>query len=80
MPLDRKAWLFCGSDCGGQRAAVIYTLLQTARLNDVAPQAWLADVLARIVEHPVTRLSALLPGPGGINNRHSLARTFPVCI
>ena len=61
VPLGRKAWLFCGSDRGGQRAAVLYTLIQTARLNDVDPQAWLADVLARIADHPATRLDGLLP-------------------
>lgn len=61
VPLGRKAWLFCGSDRGGQRAAVLYTLIQTARLNDVDPQAWLADVLARIADHPVSRLDGLLP-------------------
>ena len=61
IPLGRKAWLFCGSDRGGQRAAVIYTLIQTAKLNDVDPQAWLADVLARIADHPATRLDELLP-------------------
>nr|WP_086494237.1 IS66 family transposase [Novosphingobium panipatense] len=61
VPLGRKAWLFCGSDRGGQRAAVLYSLIQTARLNDVDPQAWLADVLARIAEHPVNRIDELLP-------------------
>lgn len=61
VPLGRKAWLFCGSDRGGQRAAVIYTLIQTAKLNDVDPQAWLTDVLARIAEHPVRQLDQLLP-------------------
>ncbi|ARU18108.1 IS66 family transposase [Croceicoccus marinus] len=61
IPLGRKAWLFCGSDRGGQRAAIIYTLIQTAKLNDVDPQAWLADVLARIADHPATRLDELLP-------------------
>ncbi|MET0192663.1 MAG: IS66 family transposase [Hyphomicrobiaceae bacterium] len=61
VPLGRKAWLFCGSDCGGERAAVIYTLIQTAKLNDVDPKAWLADVLARIAEQPVSRLGDLLP-------------------
>ncbi|SDA36954.1 Transposase [Sphingomonas sp. NFR15] len=61
VPLGRKAWLFCGSDCGGQRAAVLYTLIQTARLNDVDPQAWLADVLARIASHPIRSLDELLP-------------------
>ncbi len=61
VPLGRKAWLFCGSDRGGQRAAVIYSLIQSARLNDVDPQAWLADVLARIADHPVRQLDQLLP-------------------
>lgn len=61
MPLGRKAWLFCGSDRGGQRAAILYTLIQTARLNNVDPQVWLANVLARIAEHPATRLDELLP-------------------
>lgn len=61
IPLGRKAWLFCGSDRGGQRASIIYTLIQTAKLNDVDPQAWLADVLARIADHPATRLDQLLP-------------------
>jgi transposase len=61
VPLGRKAWLFCGSDRGGQRAAVLYTLIQTARFNDVDPQAWLADVLARIADHPARRLEELLP-------------------
>ena len=61
IPLGRKSWLFCGSDRGGQRAAVAYSLIQTCRLNDVDPQAWLADVLARIADHPVSRLDELLP-------------------
>ena len=61
VPLGRKAWLFCGSDRGGQRAAILYTLIQSARLNDVDPQAWLADVLARIADHPARRLDELLP-------------------
>lgn len=61
VPLGRKAWLFCGSDRGGQRAAVIYSLIGTAKLNDVDPQAWLADVLARIAEQPANRLDELLP-------------------
>jgi len=61
VPLGRKAWLFCGSDRGGDRAAVLYTLIQTAKLNDVDPQAWLADILARIADHPASRLDELLP-------------------
>jgi hypothetical protein len=58
---NRKSWLFCGSDRGGQRAAVMYSLIVTAKMNDVDPQAWLADVLARIAEHPVQKLDDLLP-------------------
>jgi transposase len=61
VPLGRKAWLFCGSDRGGQRAAVIYALIGTAKLNNVDPQAWLTDVLHRIAEHPANRLDDLLP-------------------
>ena len=49
------------SDRGGQRAAFMYTLIVTAKLNDVDPQAWLADVLARIADQPQTRLHELLP-------------------
>jgi transposase len=61
IALGRKSWLFAGSDRGGERAAVMYTLIQTARLNDVDPQAWLADVLARINDHNVQKLHQLLP-------------------
>ena len=61
VALGRKSWLFCGSDRGGQRAAVMYSLIGTAKLNGVDPQAWLADVLARIAGHPASRLDELLP-------------------
>ena len=61
IALGRKAWLFAGSDRGGQRAAVLYSLIVTAKLNDVDPQAWLADVLARIAGHPASRVDELLP-------------------
>ena len=61
IALGRKSWLFAGSDRGGERAAVMYTLIQTARLNDVDPQAWLADVLARINDYNIQRLDQLLP-------------------
>jgi transposase len=61
IALGRKSWLFCGSDRGGQRAAVMYSLIGTAKLNDIDPQAWLADVLARIASHPAKRLDELLP-------------------
>lgn len=52
IALGRKAWLFAGSERGGERAAIMYTLIQTAKLNDVDPQVWLAEVLARIADHP----------------------------
>ena len=61
IALGRKSWLFAGSDRGGQRAAVMYSLIVTAKMNDVDPQAWLADVLARIADHPASRLDELLP-------------------
>jgi transposase len=61
IALGRKSWLFAGSDRGGQRAAVMYSLIVTAKMNDVDPQAWLADVLARIADHPALRLDELLP-------------------
>jgi transposase len=61
IALGRKSWLFAGSDRGGERAAVMYTLIQTARLNDVDPQAWLANVLDRINDHNIQRLDQLLP-------------------
>ncbi len=61
IALGRKSWLFAGSDRGGARAAAMYTLIGTAKLNDVDPQAWLADVLGRIADTPQTRLDELLP-------------------
>jgi transposase len=61
LALGRKSWLFCGSDRAGERAAVIYSLIATAKLNRVDPQAWLADVLARINDHPARHVADLLP-------------------
>jgi transposase len=61
LALGRKAWLFAGSERGADRAAVMYTLIGTAKLNNLDPQAWLADVLARIAETPQSRLAELLP-------------------
>ena len=57
VALGRKSWLFAGSDRGGERAAAIYSLIVTAKLNDVDPRAWLADVLGRIANHSTCRLS-----------------------
>lgn len=61
IALGRKSWLFCGSDRGGQRTAALYSLIVTAKMNGVDPQAWLADVLSRIAAHPAHRLDELLP-------------------
>lgn len=61
IALGRRSWLFAGSDRGGERAAAMYSLIVTAKMNDVDPRAWLADVLARIADHPVQRLRELLP-------------------
>jgi hypothetical protein len=61
IALGRRNWTFAGSQRGAERAAVMLTLVTTARLNDVDPQAWLADVLARIADLPVRRLNELLP-------------------
>jgi transposase len=61
IALGRKSWLFVGSDRGGQRAAFMYSLIVTAKLNNIDPQAWLADVLARIADIPQHRLAELLP-------------------
>ena len=61
VAVGRRNWTFAGSDEGGRRAAAIYTLIATAKLNDVDPQAWLADVLARLPDHPAKRIQELLP-------------------
>jgi hypothetical protein len=61
IAIGRKNWLFAGSDLGGERAAAMYTLIATAKLNNFDPQAWLADVLRRIADHPARRLNQLLP-------------------
>jgi hypothetical protein len=59
--LGRKSWLFAGSDRGAERAAFMATPIMSAKLNDIDPQAWLADVLARIADTPIIRLEKLLP-------------------
>jgi transposase len=61
LALGRRAWLFAGSNRGADRAAIMLTLITTARLNDVDPKAWLADVLTRIASTPQSRLHELLP-------------------
>ncbi len=61
IALGRKNYLFMGSLGGGNAAAIAYTLIETAKLNGVDPQAWLTDVLGRIADHKITRLDELLP-------------------
>jgi len=73
VAMGRKNWTFAGSDEGGHRAAAIYTLIQTAKLNDVDPQAWLADVLARLQDHPAKRIDDLLPWNWERNRRQKAA-------
>src|SRR5712692_7839223 len=61
IAVGRHNWTFAGSDEGGRRAAAIYTLVETAKLNDIDPQTWLTDVLARLQDHPAKRIDELLP-------------------
>ena len=61
IALGRKNYLFAGADCGGERAAAIYSLIGTAKLNNIDPEAYLRYVLTRIAEHPINRIEELLP-------------------
>ena len=61
IAMGRKSWLFAGSERGGERAAFMYTLIVSAKMNDIDPQAWMADVLARLPSMPVRRVRELLP-------------------
>jgi transposase len=61
IAVGRNNWTFAGSDAGGRRAAALYTLIESAKLSDVDPQAWLTDVLARLQDHPAKRIAELLP-------------------
>ena len=60
-PAPLYNWTFAGSDAGGHRTAALYTLIETAKLNRIDPQAWLADVLRRLPDHPARRIDDLLP-------------------
>jgi hypothetical protein len=59
--LGRKNYLFCGSDAGGQRAACIYTITETCKMNGIDPHAYLTNVLAKIADHPINKIDTLLP-------------------
>ena len=61
VALGRKNYLFAGSDVGGQRAAAMYSLIGSAKLNRIDPEAYLSHVLARIADHPIHRIGELLP-------------------
>jgi transposase len=61
IAVGRKNWLFAGSDAGGRRAAAMYSLIETAKLDDINPQRYLTDVLARIADHPARHIADLLP-------------------
>jgi len=61
IAVGRHNWTFAGSDAGGRRAAAIYTLIETAKLNDIDPQSWLTDMLTRLQDHPARRIAELLP-------------------
>ena len=61
IAVGHKNWLFAGSDRGGQRAVTIYSLIETAKLNGVDPEAWLTDTISRIADHPARRIDDLLP-------------------
>jgi transposase len=73
ITLGRKNWLFAGSDAGGDRAAIFYTLIRSAKLNGLEPEEWLRDVLTRIGDHPINRLDQLLPWNVARSATHSVA-------
>ncbi|MEQ1951765.1 transposase [Mesorhizobium sp. CN2-181] len=61
LTLGRRNWTCLGSDSGGERAAVVYTLIQTCKLNGINPEAYLADLIGRVSDHPANRIDELLP-------------------
>jgi transposase len=83
VALGRKAWLFAGSDRGGNRAAFMFSLIVTAKLNDIDPQAWLADVLGRIANTPRVqppRPAAVELGEIPAGGKCGVAAVFPGAI
>lgn len=68
VAIGRKNYLFAGSDAGGERAAAMYSLIGSAKLNGLDPEAYLRDVLARVADHPINRLTEFLPWKIGRSN------------
>ena len=77
IAVGRRNWTFAGSNRGADRAAALYTLIETARLNDVDPRAWLADVFARINDHPAKAIDDLLPWNWKAGNQADMYGPFP---
>ena len=61
VAIGRKNWMFAGSDDGGRRAAIAYTIIETAKMNGLDPEAYLRGIIARIADHPIKRIDELLP-------------------
>jgi transposase len=61
VAIGRKNWMFAGSERGGKAMAIAFTLIETAKLNGVDPQAWLTDILSRIADHKINRIDELMP-------------------
>ena len=73
VAVGRRNWTFAGSNAGGHRAAAVYTLIETCKMNDVDPQVWLADVLARLPDHPANKVANLLPWNWKVNQQAKAA-------
>ncbi len=73
VAVGRRNWTFAGSDAGGHRAAAVYTLIETCKMNDVDPQAWLADVLARLPDYSANKVDELLSWNWKANQRSKAA-------
>ena len=78
VALGRKNYLFAGSDAGGERAAAIYSLIGSAKLNGIDPEAYLSHVLARIADHPINRIEELLPWNLGLDQSSRASQANPL--